>query len=393
MSGVTTFFRRLSQTIYGWWLKFDAFTKRDGNPMTDELPSYDNCMNCGTELQGMYCHKCGQEATPPISRMRDFAKEYIKNITPIESLVLPTLGNLMFHPGRLPKEYCSGRYVSYMHPLKLNLLILLILITIFSFAGTDSKVQNSISSIMSQELFVSEMTLSTIVEDSEYIEKLDVSPRDTVTLVASHIIVQKYKQIVDVVDVLYFTEEERPDTLLAVVPTLLIDDKLLVESSGTYSFSGNNNYMDKNFMTIKAISEAWILLTSVLFGHFPLLMLLTTPFFVMALRFILRRRGYSKGDFYIFSFYYLAYVEIVLMFLYMAGMVFDYSFASVKHIVIFLLLAYLTIALKHTYDITSWVKSASAAVFVNTIYFAFCILFIFVFSLIIIVVSLMQSMM
>lgn len=46
------------------WGKFQQLTMRDGSFISHEQPPYSHCWNCGAELVGAYCHKCGQEATP-----------------------------------------------------------------------------------------------------------------------------------------------------------------------------------------------------------------------------------------------------------------------------------------------------------------------------------------
>ena len=176
-------------TIYkklvAFWKWLVRLSKRDGNPRTDAMPTYTHCMNCGEELVGMFCHKCGQYASTPIMKMSRFIKEYILNLFSIESQAIPTLCNLVFHPGRLAKEFNAGRYVSYVNPLKLNIFILVVLITIFSIVGTDDKVKGSFRDMADKDMFVSNMSLSEVDGDKEYLAKVENSPRTTVTLISS----------------------------------------------------------------------------------------------------------------------------------------------------------------------------------------------------------------
>ena len=46
--------------------------------MQNNLP-YTHCLNCGSELQGMYCHVCGQEATSKTPTIGAFVLEYFNN--------------------------------------------------------------------------------------------------------------------------------------------------------------------------------------------------------------------------------------------------------------------------------------------------------------------------
>ena len=104
------FLKKFTLQIGSWWKKLVALTKRDGNPMTNEEPPYQKCLNCGTELIGSYCHRCGQYASQQ-TKMSGFVKEYLKNIFPIERQVIPTLSNLIFHPGHLVRS--SAQVVMY----------------------------------------------------------------------------------------------------------------------------------------------------------------------------------------------------------------------------------------------------------------------------------------
>lgn len=385
---IKLFFKKISQNVSALWRWFNITTMRDGNPMSNDKPRYTHCLNCGTELAGVYCHKCGQYASSPCPKMMEFVKEYIKNILFIERQALPTLSNLMFHPGHLVKEYCAGRFTSYLHPLKLNFFILLVMLTIFSLVGTDVKLKESFAELSHREIFISEIVLSTVQENPEYLQKIETAPRDTVKLVASHIIVDKYKNLVDIVDVISITEYEEPDTLIVAVPSLFKTDELLVEREDGHYFSYDNDMMNEEMM-INEVAEAWRSLVTILLAHFPLLMFLTVPFFVISIRFIFRRRRLPRSYFYIFSLYYMAFVELFLIALFLVGLFFEFPYGFVRRFVMLVLFVYLTMALKQTFDIKSWVKSAIAAAIVNTTYTVLC----FILFAILATISLIKVMM
>lgn len=386
-------FRTIANKIGDWCRKLWSLTERDGNPMTDEMPPYQNCLNCGTELQGMFCHKCGQDASSVNPSRRALVKEYILNILPLDRLVLPAFCNLIFHPGRMPKEYCAGRYVSYMHPLKLNLLILVVLLMLFSFVGTEAKVEKQLEKMAEEEVLISRVALSAITESEDYFEKIKSSPRDTVTLAVSKVVVEEHQGVVEIVEELCLTREECPDTLLAVVPTVLIDDQLLVKKDDVYTFSCENDVVKVESISVTDAVTAMLMVFSNVVSHLPLLMLLTAPFLVLALSIILRRRKYPRGDLYVFSYYYMAFVELLLTVMYILGVIFDFSFSSVSWLLRISLFAYLAIAMKRCYDISTWGKSAIAALFVNAIYVVSCFTFITIFCLVIFVIALLPMVM
>lgn len=79
------------------------------------------CENCGTALQGRFCHACGQPAEPPTTSARAFVRQAAADITNLDSRILRTLGLLLGRPGRLTREYLEGRRIRYSKPLQLYL--------------------------------------------------------------------------------------------------------------------------------------------------------------------------------------------------------------------------------------------------------------------------------
>lgn len=379
------FLHTIFQKLAVSWRWLVSLTNRDGNPKTNDEPTYKHCMNCGEELVGMYCHRCGQYASPPVIKMSEFIKDYVRNLFSIESKAIPTIINLILHPGKIAKEFNAGRYVSYVDPLKLNIFILVVLITIFSVVGTDDKVKSSFRDLTNKEAFVSNMSLSTVNGDEEYVAKIEASPRTTVTLISSQSIIEKFPKLVEVVEVVGSDKEQLADTMVVSVPTIFIKDKLLVEDKGIYHFV--NRTSSKYDLDILSDMIAWWEKSmSIIFAHFPLFMLLTTPFFVFPLRLLLRRRKYTMSNLYIFSLYYIAFVELFLTILFIGGLIFGFTADSVGEFLMVVMLLYLATALRNAYEIKSWLLSLLYAVIVNGIYFATTLLVVMVVSFISIII-------
>lgn len=381
--------QKITNRLSTWWRWLNYITMRDGNPMTDEMPPYSHCLNCGTELTGMYCHKCGQQASPPLPKAFQFVKDYIKNILCIERQSLPTLTNLIFHPGHLVKEYCAGRYSSYSHPMTLHFFILFVLLTLFSMTGTDSKIHDSFGEVFGDESYVSDLVLSSIKDDSVYLSKIEVSPRDTVKLIVPYNVVSEYKQIIDVVDIIGLTDVDQPDTLLAGVPTVMIEDNILVNVDGEYHFSIETDDIEEAVI-LNTMIETWGTMVSTILGHFPLMIFLTVPFLAFWIRLALMRRKqkFPRSYHFMFSLFYTAYVELLIVAFYVAGMVFELDHVFIQRLLSIILFLYLTMALKQAYGIRRWIAAAVAAMFVNITYCFTCLFIIIGVSFIIIVAAL-----
>ena len=122
--------------------------KQDSNPQNIEpyLP-YKYCLNCDSELKGMYCHNCGQMATSKTPTVMEFILEYLNNAFIWDTKFFQTLWYLIRRPGYLTREYLSGKFVSQEHPLKLNMFLLFVFITLFVFFAGSEKVSDSVQDL------------------------------------------------------------------------------------------------------------------------------------------------------------------------------------------------------------------------------------------------------
>lgn len=78
-----------------------------------------DCLNCGTIVQGKYCHACGQENVVPKESFWHMVTHFLYDITHFDGKFFTTLKDLLFKPGFLSKEYMAGRRATYLHPVKM----------------------------------------------------------------------------------------------------------------------------------------------------------------------------------------------------------------------------------------------------------------------------------
>jgi hypothetical protein len=91
------------------------------------------CPECGGELLGDYCHRCGEKR--PEARdltVRHFVGEALKELTSLDSKVYHTLVALLVRPGFLTLEWVAGRRSRYLKPL--NLCLGVFAVTLFAYS-------------------------------------------------------------------------------------------------------------------------------------------------------------------------------------------------------------------------------------------------------------------
>ncbi|GLQ92720.1 DUF3667 domain-containing protein [Dyella acidisoli] len=93
-----------------------------------ELTTYEGalCANCQAELQGEYCHHCGQSVHSVVRPVHGLFEEFFETFLHIDGRILHTIPALFLKPGFLTLEYFSGRRVRYIAPFRLMFVLCLL---------------------------------------------------------------------------------------------------------------------------------------------------------------------------------------------------------------------------------------------------------------------------
>jgi len=97
-----------------------------------------DCLNCGTELNGKYCHQCGQENLQIKESFGHMITHAVSDYFHFDHQFFHTLKPLFFTPGKLTNEYMAGRRVQYLHPVKMYIFISLVyFVLLFSHSSEE----------------------------------------------------------------------------------------------------------------------------------------------------------------------------------------------------------------------------------------------------------------
>jgi hypothetical protein len=92
------------------------------------------CLNCGAELQGAYCHACGQAAHAHRTLAHVF-EEFLHGVIHFDTKAWRTLPMVIFRPGTLTRNYIYGQRARYISPLALFLFTIFFMFAVFAFSG------------------------------------------------------------------------------------------------------------------------------------------------------------------------------------------------------------------------------------------------------------------
>ena len=346
--------------------------KSTGNLQKEGETPYKSCLNCGTDLRGMYCHKCGQQASSPTPKVSEFILEYLNNAYIWDTKFFLTIWHLVRRPGFLTNEFNAGKFVAYENPLKLNMFFLFVFVTIFLLFSDIQKAGDSLDNIVRNELVRPHLSLNALSLDEVYSAKLKSSERDTVQLSIMLASANDFTELIGIIRPLTQNGEEQLDTLLATVPRVLIEDGILVRNAAdVYSFADKNAVVDK-LLNMDIILSMWRKMIDILVQYFPMLFLLTSPLLAFAVKLLHLRRKAPSLSFFIFALHYTAFIELMLLLIYLLYLTVNPSIDVLEWIMILSSCLYLTMAVKQVYEPKSWIKSIAKAFMISVTYLMIC---------------------
>jgi Protein of unknown function (DUF3667) len=90
-----------------------------------------HCANCGTPLEGEFCHHCGQSVHSVLKPVHHMLEDGMDMFLHVDGRIFHTLPPLLAKPGFLTLEYFSGRRQRYVAPFRL--MFVLCLLAFFAF--------------------------------------------------------------------------------------------------------------------------------------------------------------------------------------------------------------------------------------------------------------------
>ena len=341
------------------------FINRSTKHAQSNLP-YTHCLNCGAELKGMYCHVCGQEATSKTPTVGAFVLEYLNNAFIWDSRFFKTIWTLIRRPGHLTNEYIAGKFVAQEHPLKLNMFLLFVFITLFVFFAGTEKMSNSVYTLTHSESMRPGFQLEFLAKNHEYVEKLKDCPRDTIQLLAPVFLVERYPEFVTCLESIEDANDEDIYQWTAALPRVLIEDRVVVlDESGCYRFNRESKFGEKE---LHMINTVWSEMVNLIARYFPLLILFTAPFLSISLNLVQRRSRLPRIHHFIFALHYTAFLEVLMMGIFLVHLLFSPPMVWLQWVMIIGSCLYLTIAFRQFYKTKTWFTAALKALFTSLVY-------------------------
>lgn len=334
-------------------------------------PRSAHCLNCGTELKGNFCHECGQEVYASDNSVKGFLQQYFDNAYMLHTSVLTTIWLLISKPGYLTNRFLSGKFISHAHPIKLNMFLLFVFITIFVlFHGLDN-LNGSVYNLTREDGVFAALQMDFLNSEQEYAEKMKASVRDTVLLKAPLVLAADYPELIALIEVKEDSKGEYDDKWVGAVPKVLIEDKILVlDQSGCYCF---NEEADMKTKSIEIANAVWLSGVDIITRYLSVIILFTTPLLALSIRLVQRRHRVPYLHHLIFSLHYTAFVELLVLLIFLVHIIVSPSMTVMKWVFVLISIIYLILAFRKVYGEKSWLKTVIKSVFTSLIYQLICL--------------------
>ena len=302
-----------------------------------------NCLNCGTTVQGKYCHVCGQENAEPKETFWGMVTHFFYDITHFDSSFFHTIHHLILKPGFLSREYMSGRRASYLHPVRMYVFTSALFFLLFF----------SLFKIKDNVTLTSETPLNNI-QRAEYIISLQnrlKKDSSNKTLKAKLIL---------------FNDTTLQLSAADTIENTFKDFKSIAEYDSAQKALPSSKRAGwlKNLLTKKRINiinkyrknpeEALTKLLENFFHRLPYLLFVSLPIFAYLLKLVyIRRKNYFFADHGVFTIHLYIFSFIVLMVAFGLGKLQDITrlkfMETVTVLLLVGLLSYLYIAMYNFY--------------------------------------------
>jgi len=105
---------------------------------SDKVPDANQagtCFSCDSAMKGLYCTECGQKNDNYRRSIFALIGELIGSVFSLDSRIWQTWGNLLFRPGRVPREFSDGKRSKWSSPVRIYLAMSIILFGFMSWTN------------------------------------------------------------------------------------------------------------------------------------------------------------------------------------------------------------------------------------------------------------------
>ncbi|RCH56025.1 hypothetical protein DJ568_04565 [Mucilaginibacter hurinus] len=280
----------------------------------------DDCLNCGTRLEGKYCHSCGQENLHLKEHFGHVLTHAVLDYFHFDHQFIHTLKPLLFEPGRLTSEYVAGRRARFLHPVRMYIFISIVYFLLaFSNNNHVVKVNREGHQITTGQTNVADNTIEYTEDNTSYTVYLTDEEKQKI----KKAIKSTFKPSKDSSNIGEISDNQFEDAFLSIFTDradqidydnyqeYLRDQSKLPKSQQDGFW---NRYIIKKYITWQNDGvNSQKLFTEGVKHNVPKMMFLLLPLFALILKFAFWRNRKYYVEHLIFSFHFHCFIFLLFI--------------------------------------------------------------------------------
>ncbi|MCB0626448.1 MAG: DUF3667 domain-containing protein [Saprospiraceae bacterium] len=326
------------------------------------------CPNCSAPMQEQdrYCRQCGQRYSDGRVTFGELIREFVDAVFNFDSKIFRTLAALLV-PGKLTREYFQGRHRTYLHPIRIFLVLTVLFMAMVAFNSSDVEVNLGSISKYTERDYLKGLTLAKFDTVRNELPPELLSPEtDRAIDTLEDRLRQKLGKFQDTVYINSVLEIFQEDSDLNPI---LLRDMYELEPEELYEKYEIDGFFERLSVqqVIRFMKRSGNFM-SYLLGKISWMILLMMPFLALVLKLLYIRRGYYYVEHLIFSFHTHSFVFLIGSIGLLVGHWANEGFSDIAGLVIVVAcIVYLWLSLKRVYR-QGWFKTSLKFLLANLFY-------------------------
>lgn len=272
------------------------------------------CLNCRYVVEDRYCGNCGQENTDSRKSFHQLFVHFFEDLTHYENAFWKTIRHLVTKPGRLTKEYLSGKRLSYLAPIRLYIFISFVTFLLVAIVPSNNDSSEETHENTTEETEQSAVTDSIKAEQLKGLKEL------------------KAKGLLKDSEVAEFEQIIENGAHASSNSNFLNSDLKTVKEldsvqKATHKYSPTKYWFYRRYLEVTSNNteeEMWRKFGETFFHNFPKVLFIYMPIFAFFLWLFQDKKKWYYFDHGIFTLHYFSFLLLSFLVMSMIDCVFSY---------------------------------------------------------------------
>lgn len=270
------------------------------------------CLNCGhhLDISDKFCPSCGQINSNKKLSFSDFFNEFFAGLFAYDSRIRRTFNMLIFHPGKISRDYIKGKRMRYANPFRFYLSASIIFFILWNFTNSFEGFNTGLDTSAVENEALTKDPLENLRSDLQKVPTIRSSPIPVDSLLLNQIEnrTKSYRE--------FYVSQEKMESL-GLLPSFTqqvtlydkfhnqtqIIDPVQALDSLSHENSAYNEWLYSKVVDFNFVQDNPKLFFDYFIGKLPFIIFFYLPVFALFIWLIYIRRPYNYMEHLIFTFH------------------------------------------------------------------------------------------